>query len=136
MSDRFQGFGIYQLDAHRVYMPRGIENYLKWFKAKEKQECLAVPRRHSIVVLSPSSLAEHRETMARLSTGRVARLGDIGSPDYELARAEQLTWPLVIAADRRFLLPKEARELGIVPTGERAPVVLLAVMQALEVWHP
>lgn len=136
MVSEFQGFGIYTLGDSRVYLPRGVEKYLKWFKVKEELECLAAPRRHSIVVLSPVALAEHRETMGRLETDKESRLGDIGSPAFDLARTAQLTWQVTIGADRRFLLPKEARELGIVPAEPEALVVLLAFRQALEVWHP
>jgi hypothetical protein len=136
MASPFSGFGVYQLGDSRVYLPKGIESYLKWFTPKEEQECLAAPRRHSIVVLSPAALKEHREMMVLLDTDRESRLGDIGLPAHELTRAGRLAWPLTIGADRRFLLPKEARELGIVPAQDDAPVVLIAFRQVLEVWHP
>jgi hypothetical protein len=135
VPDEFQGFCITQLDASRVYLPKGAENYLKWFKPKEKHECLAVPRRRRIVIFPPAALVKHRAMMALLDTDD-PQPDDIGLPAFELARAGTMTWSLTIGTDRRFLLPKEARELGIVPAEEKAAVGLVAFRQVIEIWHP
>lgn len=137
MSSPFQGFGLYQIDEdRRLVLPRGLEVYLKWWKAKEQQECLALPRRHCIVILPPAALIAHRETMALLDTDKEPRFEDVGLPAHEMVRAARFAWPLTIEASRRLLLPKDACELGILPSAKSAAVALIAVRQALEVWHP
>lgn len=132
----FTGFGLYRVDEdRRLVLPRRMEVYLKWFKAKAQQECLAVPRRHCIVILPPAALIAHRETMALLETDKEPRFEDLGLPAHEMMRGARFAWPLTIEASRRLLLPKEACELGILPSAPAA-VALIAVRQALEVWHP
>lgn len=136
MSEAFQGFGIYNLDGrHRLSLPRGLETYVNWFKPLETQDCLAMPGTRGMVLFPPAALEEHRELMARLDGGD-PRPEHLGSALFALARAGTVTWAVTLGADRRFLLPLGARDLGIVPSAANASVALVAFRGAIEVWHP
>lgn len=136
MADPFQGFGLYDLDTrHRLCLPKGLEDYVKWFKPQETQDCLAVPGRRGLVLFPPAALEEHRELMARLGDGD-PRPEDLGSAVFELARAGTITWTVTIGTDRRLQLPLGARELGIVPAAANSSVAVVAFRGVIEIWHP
>jgi DNA-binding transcriptional regulator/RsmH inhibitor MraZ len=135
MPAPFTGFRLYRVDDRwRLSLPAKLESYVKWYKPRETQDCLALPGVGGMVVFPPSALEEHREMMARLD-GTNLRLRDINSPTYELARTGTLAWTVTISGGR-FELPKEARDLGIVPPEAEATVALVAFGGVFEVWRP
>jgi hypothetical protein len=134
----FSGFGVSALDRGRLYLPKGIEEYVNWLTFEAAIECLAVPipgRLGGIAVFPPAVLAEHRQFMAGWRK-KDLRPEDLTAPAHELARTAMVTWEVSIATDRRFTLPPGACGLGLLPTAANGKVAVVAVRDLFEVWNP
>lgn len=135
MTLPFEGFRLYSLDRHRLTLPKEISQLLPWFTAGEGCDALAMPSPHGgIVVMSPEAREWRDSTLGQLEEESVLKPEDLPSEDFTQALRLRVSWTVTIGSDRRFTLPADAREGGLLPTSPTAKVAVAVVRGAVQVW--
>lgn len=135
MTLPFEGFRIYSLDRHRLTLPKEVSQLLPWFTAGEGCDALAMPSPHGgIVVLSPEARVWRDSTLSQFEEESVLKPNDLPSEDFTQPLRLRVSWTVTIGSDRRFTLPADAREGGLLPTAPNAKVAVAVVRGAVQIW--